>query len=117
VELKRLIKVALKHLGIGALVPGAFLVIAFVIPEPYSHPLINVAISPTKLMPFLEDRELMREFTISVFGRMTPNYAPITIVVLIIFWFFIGLMASLAYSVYHGARKYLTIKDNSCERS
>jgi hypothetical protein len=102
---KRLFKVTLNHFGIGVLLPVALLINAFVIPEPYSHPLINVAIAPTKIMPFLEDRELMRELTISVFGRMTPNYAPITIVFLMGFWFIIGLLLSLAYSAYQGEKK------------
>ena len=102
---KNIVKVAIKHLGIGLLVPVVLLVNAFAIPEPYSHPLINVAVAPTKLMPFLEERELMHELTLSVFGRMTSNYAPITTVILIAFWFFIGLIASLAYSAYQGAKK------------
>lgn len=80
---------------IGAIVPIILLVNAFLIPEPYSHPLINVAIAPTKLMPFLENRELMHKLTLSVFGRMTPNYAPITILFLIVFWFIVGLLVSI----------------------
>jgi hypothetical protein len=33
---------------------------------------------------------------VALFGRMTPNYAPITIVFLIIFWFIVGVVGSLA---------------------
>lgn len=84
------------HCGIGLFLPAVFLFNAFLVPEPYSHPLIYVSIAPTKLMPFLENRELMRELTVALFGRMTPNYAPITIVFLIIFWFGVGIMGSLA---------------------
>lgn len=84
------------HCGIGLCLPAVFLVNAFLVPEPYSHPLINVAIAPTNLMPFLENRELMGELTVALFGRMTPNYAPITIVFLIFFWFVVGATGSLA---------------------
>ncbi len=48
-------------------------------------------------MPFLENKQLMRELTISVFGRMTPNYAPITILFLIAFWFLIGVLFSIFF--------------------
>lgn len=104
-EPKRKINTILKHLGLGALAPVIFLLNAFVVPEPYSHLLIHVSIAPTKLMPFLENRELMRELTISVFGRMTPNYAPITMILLIAFWFAIGVIGSLIYSAYHKGQK------------
>lgn len=86
------------HCGIGLSLSAVLLVNAFLIPEPYSHPLIHVALAPTKLMPFLENRELMGELTMALFGRMTPNYAPISIVFLIIFWSFVGAMVSLAFS-------------------
>jgi len=100
-ETETKIKSATKHVFIGALVPTVFLFNAFVVPEPFSHPLIDIAIAPTKLMPFLENRELMRALTMSVFGRMTPNFAPIIIIFLIAFWFAIGLIGSLVYSTYH----------------
>ncbi len=103
-ESKRRIKPAVKHLVIGVIVPAFLMVNAFLVPEPYSHPLLNVAITPTKLMPFLENRELMRELTLFVFGRMTPNYAPITIVFLVFFWFLVGVIASLLFS-YIGERR------------
>ena len=83
------------HIAIGVIVPMILLVNAFLIPEPYSYPLMKVAIAPTKLMPFLENRELMRELTLSVFGRMMPNFAPISILFLIVFWFFVGLLTSI----------------------
>ena len=87
----------LRHFAIGLLVPAFFLANAFLVPEPYSHPLIHAALAPAKLMPFLENRELMRELTVAVFGRMTPNYAPIMVLFLIAFWFFIGLAGSCAW--------------------
>jgi hypothetical protein len=83
--------------GIGLLLPAVFLLNAFIVPEPYSHPLISVAIAPAKLMPFLENKELMRRLTVALFGRMTPNYAPIAIVFLVIFWFIVGVIGSLAF--------------------
>ena len=77
-----------------------FLLNAFAVPEPYSHPLISIAIAPTKLMPFLEDRELLRELTIAVFGSMTPNFAPISVVCLVLFWFAVGVVGSIALSAF-----------------
>ena len=91
------IKTILRCFGIGLLVPALLLANAFLVPEPYSHPLIHVALAPTKLMPFLDNRELMHEFTVAIFGRMTPNYAPITILFLIAFWFLIGLAGFFAF--------------------
>lgn len=76
------------YILIAIAVPLVLLLNAFLIPEPYSHPLINIAIAPTHLMPFLEDRELLHKMTLWVFGKQTSNYAPITIIILIIFWFF-----------------------------
>src|SRR5690606_37866999 len=73
------------------------LVNAFLVPEPYSHPLIQVALAPTRLMPFLESEGLVRGFTIAIFGRMTPNFAPITILVLIGLWFIVGLVGSIVF--------------------
>lgn len=104
-EPKRKIKTVIKHLSLGALVPAVFLFNAFVVPEPYSHPLIHVAIAPTNLMPFLENRELMHELTLLFFGRMTPNYAPMTIIFLIAFWFAIGLIGSLIIRHITGHKK------------
>lgn len=95
---KKMTKSILVHCGIGLSLPVVLLVNAFLVPEPYSKPLINLAIAPTKLMPFLENRELMEALTVTLFGRMTPNYAPISIVFLIIFWFVVGLIGSLAFA-------------------
>ena len=86
------------HIGISLFLPALLLVNAFLVPEPYSHPLIHVALAPAKLMPFLENRELMHDLTVAVFGRMTPNYAPIMILFLIAFWFLIGLVGSFVLS-------------------
>jgi len=86
------------HCGIGLLVPALLLFNAFVIPEPASHPLIYLAISPTKVMPFVENREFMRELTLAVFGRQTPNDAPVLILILIIFWFVVGVIGSVVVS-------------------
>lgn len=88
----------MKHLITGIAVPLLLLINAFLIPEPYSHPLINLAIAPSKLIPFFEDRELIRELTEFVFGHLTPNFAPIQIIILIIFWFFLSLGASALIS-------------------
>jgi hypothetical protein len=75
-EPEKKIKTIAKHFGIGVIVPALLLINAFIVPEPYSHPFIDVAIAPTKLMPFLENRELMRELTIFVFGSFpgATNY-------------------------------------------
>ena len=86
-------KVVVLYILVGLSVPTMFLLNAFVVPEPYSQPLINVALAPTHIMPFLEDRELMAELTQWVFGRQTPNFAPITIVILAVFWFVISMVA------------------------
>jgi hypothetical protein len=90
---KNISKIIFLYISVGLTVPIIFLVNAFVMPEPYSHPLINVATAPTKLMPFLENRKLLGELTQWVFGRQTPNYAPIITVILIVFWFVVSMMA------------------------
>lgn len=87
-----------RHLAIGISVPTLLLAAAFLVPEPYSHPIIYVGMAPTKLMPFLENRELMGELTVAVFGRMTPNYAPIALLFLIAFWFVVGVVGSFVFS-------------------
>ena len=69
------IKITALYLFVGLMVPIVFLFNAFVVPEPYSHPLINIAVAPTHLMPFLENKELLRELTQIVFGRQTANFA------------------------------------------
>ena len=96
-EHKKKVKSIVIHFVIGILLPTFLIMNAFLIPEPYSHPLIYLSLAPTKIMPFLENRELMQDLTIVIFGRMTPNYAPTTIIFLIIFWFFIGILLSLIY--------------------
>ena len=87
-KIKYSLRITVIYIVIAIVIPLVLLLNAFLIPEPYSHPLINVAIAPTHLMPFLEDKELLHKMTLRVFDRQTPNYAPITIVILIIFWFF-----------------------------
>ena len=100
-------KLVALYFGVGLLVPLLFLLNAFVVPEPYSHPLIYVAMAPTHLMPFLEDRELLQTLTLWVFGRGTPNYAPISIVILIIFWFVLTVV------MFYFARLYFHAKRNT----
>jgi len=85
----------IKHLLIGLLLPVVLWVNAFIIPEPYSRPLIKIAVLPQKLMPFLENIEMMREITVLIFGKMTPKYATIGIIFLIIFWLIIGVILSV----------------------
>lgn len=87
-----------KHLAFGLLVPAILLFNAAAIPEPYSIPLIYLAISPGNVLPFLQDRELMQELTLAVFGRQTPNYAPIQVLFLTLFWFLVGTAGSIAHS-------------------
>ena len=94
---RRLAKAVLRPLVLGLLLPGALLVNAFLVPEPYSHPLIQVALAPTRLMRFLESEGLVRGFTIAIFGRMTPNFAPVTTLVLIGLWFIVGLVGSIVF--------------------
>ena len=91
-------KKILIHLTVGVAVPVLLLLNAFVIPEPYSHPLIDIGLAPIKLMPFLESRELMSYLTQVLFGRMTPNFAPIQMIFLILFWFLISMAASILYT-------------------
>lgn len=86
------------HLAVGLLVPLLLLANALLVPEPYSHPLIHVGLAPVKLMPFLEDRALLDSLGLMVFGRVTPNPAPVLVLVLMVFWFFVGLLGSLALS-------------------
>ncbi|WP_317930567.1 hypothetical protein [Halioxenophilus sp. WMMB6] len=87
------------HVLFGVGIPTILLLNAFVVPEPYSHPLIHLGLAPVKLMPFLENRELMGYLTELVFRRMTPNYAPIQILFLSMFW----VLASIAASVFASA--------------
>nr|CAP48725.1 putative integron gene cassette protein [uncultured bacterium] len=94
-----------KHLLVGIAVPVILLVNAFLIPEPYSHPLIHLGLAPTKLMPFLENRELMANLTEFVFGRMTPNFAPIQILFLITFWFAASATVSLVVAKFKKVHK------------
>jgi len=86
-------KTVFLYIAVGLAVPIILFVNVLLVPEPYSHPLINVAIAPTRLMPFLENGELLDKLTQWVFGRQTPNYAPITMVILNIFWFAISMVA------------------------
>ena len=94
-----------RHILVGVTVPVVLLLNAFLIPEPYSHPLIHIAIAPSKVMPFLENRELMGELTVYIFGRMTANFAPIQILFLIFFWFFFSLGASVLCARLKGRSK------------
>jgi hypothetical protein len=89
----------------GLAFPVFLLATSFLIPEPYSHPFISVGLAPTKLMPFLEDRRLMGQLTILVFQRQTPNYAPITTIILVVFWFLFGTFASLVFNRLKGGSK------------
>ena len=99
------LKVASKHLLVGVMVPAILLANAFLVPEPYSHTLIYLGLAPSKLMPFLEKRELMARLTEFVFGRMTPNFAPIQILFLIAFWFFGSITASVLVAKFIKVRK------------
>ena len=94
-----------KHLLIGLVTPVAFLVNGFLVPEPYSHPLIYVGLAPSKLMPFLENRELMTYLTELVFGRMTPNFSPIQAIFLIMFWFFSSTLVSVLMARFKQGRR------------
>ena len=86
------LKVINTYILSGLTIPALFFVNAFVIPWPYSQLLITIALSPVHLLPFLEDKELLHKTTILIFDRQTPNYAPITILVLTVFWFLIGVI-------------------------
>ncbi len=99
------LKMESKHLLVGAIVPAILLVNAFLVPDPYSHPLIYIGLAPTKLMPFLENRELMASLTEFVFGRMTPNFAPIQILFLMAFWFVGSVTASVLVAKFLEVRK------------
>ena len=92
------VKQVFLHIFAGVIVVFLLLVNAFVVPEPYSHPLIYVATLPTHLMPFLENREFLNKLTLWVFVKQTPNYAPITILFLIGFWFSFSVLISIVVS-------------------
>lgn len=95
----------LKHILIGISIPITLLVCAFLIPEPYSHPFIYLGLASSKVMPFLENRELMSYLTEMVFGRMTPNFAPIQIIFLSVFWFAFSVLMSVIMSYFSKANK------------
>ena len=74
-------------------VPSALLILAFVLPEPYSWGIIKSAGWIIDL--FHIENETYHNLTVTVFGRLTPNYAPIQILILFILLFaltFIGLV-------------------------
>lgn len=100
----------------GLILPTLLLLNAFVIPEPYSHPLIEVALLPRYLMPFLEDRELMKTLTLLVFGRQTANYAPIALIFFSIFWFLVSLALYLLLKNRSDFFNYIKRYSNSIER-
>jgi len=82
------VKTITLYLSIGIGLPFLLLLCSFIIPEPYSHPFVEIAISPTNFIPLFENKELLEELTIMIYGHMTTNYAPISILLLNIFWFF-----------------------------
>jgi hypothetical protein len=90
-----MLKQAVEHILYGLLLPVSILALSFIIPEPYSWPIIELGIAPSKFMLFLQNEDLMRKLTVYLFDRMTPNYAPITIVFLFEFWFIVGLFSSV----------------------
>ena len=88
----RNIKTILLYLLFGLAVPILFLLNAFLIPEPFSHPFIYIAMSPTYLLNFFEHRALLDSLTIFMFGGQTQNDAPVLINILFIFWFFLSMI-------------------------
>ncbi len=86
-------KIILLYLLVGLSVPSIFLLNAIYIPEPYSHMLRYVAKLPLyPLMPLMENKELMRELTLMVFGKMTETYIPIQVLILFTFWFLLSIL-------------------------
>lgn len=62
------------------------------IPEPYSHPLIDVAMSPTYLLNFFINREMLDFLTVLMFGGPKQNDGPVLINILLVFWFFLSMI-------------------------
>lgn len=85
-------------MGLALLCPLLLLLGVIFLPEPLAEYVLKISLSPASVLPFLENDNLMRTWTLCVFGRMTPNYAPIQILVLFIFWFLVALMAVLCVS-------------------
>lgn len=54
------------------------------IPIHISNPFMGILSWP--LENLMANKESQRELTIAVFGRMTPNYAPIQLVLYFVFW-------------------------------
>jgi hypothetical protein len=106
-KLKNIFQIIAIYLSIGFLVPFIFLLNAFAIEEPYSHPLMRVATFPAYLMPFLENRDFLKMLTLLVLGKQTANYAPIVILILIIFWFTFSILLTfmIRYIRSHYLRK------------
>jgi len=90
------IKRILLFVTISIAVPIFLLVSVFIIPEPLSWPIIKSASWIIQLIPI--DTDTYRSLTLYVFGRLTPNYAPIQIVVLSILCFITTFLILVIYN-------------------
>lgn len=82
------LKIALLYLFVGFTIPTIFLLNAFLVPEPYSHPLIYVAKSPEYLFNFILNREILDSLSLLILGYKGQNDGEIAIILFTIFWFF-----------------------------
>jgi hypothetical protein len=85
------------YTGISFAVPLLLLLIATQAPAALAKPGIEFAILPMELFNF--DTQTLNQLTVLVFGSLTPNYAPIQIVILFIFWFCLSLAIALLFKV------------------
>ena len=83
-------------------VPLLFLVLVFIIPEPFSWPIIKSA--SWVIDSFQIEAETYRALTLFVFGRLTPNYAPIQIAILFILLFTFTFIILVMYN--YASRRY-----------
>ncbi|WP_347989793.1 hypothetical protein [Methylomonas sp. AM2-LC] len=88
------------YMGISLAVPLLLLLIATQAPPALAKPGIEFAILPMELFNF--DTQTLNQLTVFVFGSLLPNYAPIQIVILFIFWFCVSLGMALLFKVSPG---------------
>ncbi len=80
---------------ISLLVPLSLLLIVLFAPEAISHPAAKFLIFPIEWL--VQDKETLRELTSVMFGRMTPNFVPIAMLLSFIFWFLLTLLVLIVF--------------------
>lgn len=81
------LRLSLIYIGAGLSLPAFLVAAVLILPEPYSNPIIGFATAPSEWIPLLKDKDTLHQLTLMVFRRPTPNYAPILMVFLSLFWF------------------------------